>query len=173
MNHKLLLFGFFNWKWATYISSNNIKINKIFWLSNVDLSHRKTEILRLNLWCWISNIFKKNIKILNMKLQLQETRINVNKYTRLVQKMIAMFSVNVGNQYRCFVSAEVRHRCLIQVKSTVKSYSTGRAWLHTHTMWLSGLFLPRCSVSLIIAKCTGHFIVKGVFIPTWNFLYSR
>ena len=27
--------------------------------------------------------FKKNIKILNMKLQLQETRVNVNKYTRL------------------------------------------------------------------------------------------
>lgn len=32
-----------------------------------------------------------------MKLQLQETRINVNKYTRLVQKTIALFSVNIGN----------------------------------------------------------------------------
>lgn len=54
-----------------------------------------------------------------MKLQLQETRINVNKYTRLVQKMIAMFSVNVGNitvlsQRKCVtVVSKMRIKCEI------------------------------------------------------------
>lgn len=100
-----------------------------------------------------------------MKLQLQETRINVNKYTRLVQKMNAMFSVNVGN-----VTVLSQRKCVTvvskkQMKGEIIFYGES-VIAHTHTMWLSGLFLPRCSVILIIEKHTGHFIVKEVFIPT-------